>query len=345
MGSEENSYQFSAPQGRKAALDISSLNTVTSMKNSNQFGSILRTAACFALLTMDVLAADGTVSPAVGDRAKKIVLIAGKKSHGPEGNRIHDYPWSVKLLKVLLEESELREKVRVETHFDGWPKNQSTLEDADTVFIISDGRDGNLFSEAPHLETSERISFMEGLMARGCGFGAIHFSTFAPEVYREQILRWSGGYFQWETAGERKWYSAIKVLDTELLLPSPGHAIARGVKPFRLKEEFYYNLRFSSSDKALTPLLEVPALSGREPDGRWVAWAREREDGGRGFGTTCGHFYDNWKNHDFRRLVLNALVWSAHIEVPELGVESTYREHDEISAYLSAGAVPASGAR
>jgi len=34
---------------------------------------------------------------------KKIVLIAGKKSHGPEGNGIHDYPWSVKLLKVMLD--------------------------------------------------------------------------------------------------------------------------------------------------------------------------------------------------------------------------------------------------
>ncbi len=310
------------------------------MKNLNQVGSILRTAACFALLTMNVLAADGTISPAVTNTAKKIVLIAGKKSHGPEGNRIHDYPWSVKLLKVLLEQSDVREKVSVETYFDGWPKNEKPIEDADTVFILSDGRDGNLFSEAPHLENAERISFMERLMKRGCGFGVIHFSTFAPEVYRDQILRWSGGYFQWETDGERKWYSAIKVLDTELSLPSPRHAISRGVKPFRMKEEFYYNLRFSASDKSLSPLLAVPALSGREPDGRCVAWAREREDGGRGFGTTCGHFYDNWKNDDFRKLVLNALVWSAHIEVPELGIESTYREHDEISAHLSTSVVP-----
>lgn len=313
------------------------------MNKSNRIGCIRRAAACLVLFFLGVLPVDGADSPDKGNQRKKIVLIAGKKSHGPEGNRIHDYPWSVRLLKVLLEESNVRAEVRVETYFDGWPKNDKAIEDADTIFIISDGRDGNLFSEAPHLETAERIAFMERLIGRGCGFGSIHFSTFAPEVYREQILRWSGGYFQWETEGARKWYSAIKVLDTELSLPSPRHAISRGVKPFRLKEEFYYNLRFSSSDKALTPLLEVPALSGREPDGRWVAWAREREDGGRGFGTTCGHFYDNWKNDDFRRLVLNALVWSAHIEVPAMGVESTYREHDEISAYLSAGVLPLDG--
>lgn len=303
-------------------------------------GCIPRAAAYLAVLILGVASAGGADSAEAANRPKRIILIAGKKSHGPEGNRIHDYPWSVKLLKVLLEESNLRSAVRVETHFDGWPKDDAAIEGADSVFVISDGRDGNLFSEAPHLETAGRVAFMEKLMGKGCGFGTIHFSTFAPEAFRDQVLRWSGGYFQWETEGARKWYSAIKVLDADLSLCSPTHPVSRGVKPFRLKEEFYYNIRFSGEDKALTPLLEVPALPGREPDGRWVAWAREREDGGRGFGTTCGHFYDNWKNDDFRKLVLNAVVWSARIEVPASGVESVYREHEEISSYLTRGDQP-----
>jgi len=44
--------------------------------------------ACALLLTLSGFCAESV---------KKIVLIAGQKSHGPEGNRIHDYPWSVKL--------------------------------------------------------------------------------------------------------------------------------------------------------------------------------------------------------------------------------------------------------
>ena len=44
---------------------------------------------------------------------KQVVLIAGVKSHGPEGNRIHDYPWSVRLLKTMLENSNVREQVEV----------------------------------------------------------------------------------------------------------------------------------------------------------------------------------------------------------------------------------------
>ena len=101
-----------------------------------------------------------------------------------------------------------------------------------------------------------------------------------------------------------------------------------------MREEFYYNIRLRQ-DQTLKPIWVVPALPGREPDGRVVAWAREREDGGRGFGTTVGHFYDNWKHDDFRRLLLNAIGWSAGVEVPEGGVESSFYTHEEIRAALA----------
>jgi type 1 glutamine amidotransferase len=267
-------------------------------------------------------------------------LIAGKKSHGPEGNRIHDYPWTVKLLKVLFEKSAIRNQVHVEAHFEGWPKDERTLDNADAIFVVSDGRDGDKFEEAPHFNSAARTAAIERQITRGCGFGTFHFSTFASEVNREQILDWSGGYFQWETEGVRKWYSAIKVMDAELVLPTPSHPIVRGVQPFQLKEEYYYNLRFDPADQALVPLLAVPSLPGRDPDGRWVAWARERANGGRGFGTSCGHFYDNWKNDGFRKTILNAIAWLAHVELPERGVDSVYLEHDEIAAALTATQAP-----
>jgi type 1 glutamine amidotransferase len=286
-----------------------------------------------AIVLLVALVVAHTAAEAADDR-KKIVLIAGKKSHGPEGNGIHDYPWSVKLLKVLLDRSNVRDKVQVEMHFDGWPKDERTLEDADTVMIISDGRDGDLYEEAPHLASPERVAAVERLTQRGCGLVTFHFSTFAPEKFREQVLRWTGGYFQWETNDRKKWYSAITTLEADVALPTPGHHIVRGVKPFRMNEEFYHNLRFVPGDKSVTPLLAVPALTGREPDGRWVAWARQGENGGRGFGTTCGHFYDNWKNDDFRKLVLNGIAWTAHVEVPRGGVESAYVGREVITAAL-----------
>ena len=53
-----------------------------------------------------------------------------------------------------------------------------------------------------------------------------------------------------------------------------------------------------------------------------VAWAYERPDGGRGFGFTGGHFHRNWQHDDFRKTVLNAIAWTAHLEIPAGGVTS-----------------------
>jgi type 1 glutamine amidotransferase len=258
-----------------------------------------------------------------------VVLVAGKKSHGPEGNRIHDYPWSARLLKALLEQSDVREKVAAEWHRDGWPKDQASLERADTIVVISDGRDGDKYSEAVHLESPERIAFVQKQADRGCGLVLIHFSTFAPDEHGERVLDWVGGYFDWETEGKRQWYSAIKTIEDEVKVASPAHPVARGVKPFRMKEEFYYDIRFRAGQSGWAPILEAPALGGRKEGGNVVAWALEREKGGgRAFATTCGHFYDNWQNDGFRKTVLNGIVWTAKLEVPETGVEAKYLERE-----------------
>jgi hypothetical protein len=51
-------------------------------------------------------------------------------------------------------------------------------------------------------------------------------------------------------------------------------------------------------------------------------WCTERADGGRGFGFTGGHFHKNWGDENFRKLILNALLWIAKVPVPEQGVVS-----------------------
>ena len=273
----------------------------------------------------------------------KIVLIAGPKSHGPVGNGIHDYPWSVKLLKVMLDNSNIRDKVQVEYHLEGWPENPETLNDADTIMVISDGRDGEKFAEAPHFANAARLKQIQQQIDRGCGFLTFHFSTFAPDQYAKQIQNWSGGYFDWEENGKRNWYSAIKTLKAAVTLPHPEHPICRGVEPFELREEFYYNIRFPPADQRLTTLLEVGELKGRPENGNIVAWAKERSQGGRGFGTTCGHYYDNWQNAAFRKFILNAIAWTAGIDTPPSGVDARYFTHQEITTALAGiqGAEPA----
>jgi hypothetical protein len=52
----------------------------------------------------------------------------------------------------------------------------------------------------------------------------------------------------------------------------------------------------------------------------------ERADGGRGVGFTGGHVHRNWKDDNFRKVVLNALLWICKVEVPKDGVESSVSE-------------------
>lgn len=252
------------------------------------------------------------------EQPKKIILIAGPITGHPK--EAHEYEKNVILLKHLLDTSpNLQGKVKVEAHFKGWPENPSTLDDADTIFIPSDGTDQK---ETNHpLYVGDHLQAIERQMKRGCGLVLFHWSTFNPVRVHDQITEWVGGYFDYETGpGPRKWYSAIQTWDADSLLGAPQHPISRGVKPFKTREEYYYRLRFRDADPRLVPI--VRTRPPNEKEDFTVGWTVERADGGRGFGFTGGHFYANWWNADFRKLILNAIVWTAKLEVPEGGVQS-----------------------
>ena len=63
-----------------------------------------------------------------------------------------------------------------------------------------------------------------------------------------------------------------------------------------------------------------------------MAWAVERDDGGRGFGFTGGHFHWNWSDPNFRKLVLNAIAWCAKVNVPPGGVPDKPKTMTEMEA-------------
>ena len=144
--------------------------------------------------------------------SKKIVLIAGPKSHGP---KVHEYIKTIRLLNVMLDQSNI-EGLVTEVHYNGWPENETTLDDADLIMVISDSQDGPYGTPAPFM-TDERMATLERQMDRGCCFITFHFSTFSPDHYGKQILDWVGGYFDWQADdGSRKWYSDIKTLETKV---------------------------------------------------------------------------------------------------------------------------------
>ncbi|RAV23108.1 ThuA domain-containing protein [Paenibacillus contaminans] len=264
---------------------------------------------------------------------KKIVLIAGELSHGPGA---HEYVKTVRLLKVMLEQSTAGDQLQVEYHTGGWPEDERTLEDADLVLFATDGRDGFLFRDVPFVETKERISLMERLMERGCGLMLLHFSTFFTREEGKKVLEWGGGYFEWEDeAGERNWYSHISEGD-RLELAASAHPIANGVSAsIELHDEIYWRLRFTPDDPRITPIWRVPGLTDEgDPTANLVGWALQREDGGRAFVTSAGHSYSLWENEDFRKAHLNAIMWAAGLEIPYGGVISHYYDDEAIAGVL-----------
>ena len=64
-------------------------------------------------------------------------------------------------------------------------------------------------------------------------------------------------------------------------------------------------------------------LPPENPKKQIVAWAVERPDGGRGVGIVVPHFYRSWKINDLRTLVLNAICWTAKLDIPPEGVQSS----------------------
>lgn len=247
----------------------------------------------------------------------KIVLIAGPIT-GHDKNT-HEYEKNVILLKTLLDTSPNLKNVRTEAYFQGWPQDERTLDDADTIVLVTDGSDRK---ETDHpLYVGDRLRVLEKQMRRGCGFMQFHWSTFAPSRFHDQITEWIGGYFDYEKGNTpNHWYSAIQTWTGPTMLADAGHPICRGVAPFPLQEEFYYRIRFRPDDPRVKPILLTHPPN--ETQDYPVGWAVERKEGGRGFGFTGGHFYKNWWQPDYRRLILNAIVWTAGREVPAGGVES-----------------------
>ena len=273
--------------------------------------------------------------PIVAADKANVVFISGGKSHGPME---HEHRAGNILLAKWLNESGLGIEATVLPDV-GYPKDGSVLRNADTIVVFCSGQNGHVLNK--HLEEFDK------LMKQGIGLVLIHFAT---EVKigdpGKKVLEWIGGYCELNWSVNPHWAPRFQDF--------PDHPVVNGLVPFSVHDEWYYHMRFVDGMKGVTPILSAhpPAETLVRPDGprfgnpdvrkavaageiQHVAWAYERPDGkGRGFGFTGAHYHKNWQDDNFRKVVLNAIAWTAHVEIPEEGIESSAPEEEEILANL-----------
>ena len=260
----------------------------------------------------------------------KIIFISGKPSHG---KMKHEHRAGNMILAEALNDSGLNVDAQLVPHY-GYPKDPSIFNDAATIVIFSTGHRGHVLRS--HLDEFDE------LMKKGVGVVMIHWATEAEKGKAgEKFLDWMGGFCDLNWSVNPHW----KPKFTQF----PNHPISNGVKPFSVDDEWYYHMRFRDNLEGVTPILSdlPPPETLRRPDGdrsgnptvraavangesQHVAWAYQRPDGGRGFGFTGAHNHESWQDDNFRKVVLNAILWTAKLKVPSDGCPSQTPDKNRI---------------
>ena len=263
----------------------------------------------------------------------KVVFISGKPSHG---RLAHEHRAGNMLLANALNDSGLSVHATVLEDI-GYPKEDSVLNDADTIVIFCTGHGGHVLNK--------KLKDFDALMNKGKGVVMIHWATEAVKGDpAEKFLEWMGGFCDLHWSVNPHWIPKFK---------PRKHEIWNGVNAFSVNDEWYYHMRFVKNMKGVTPILTdvPPASTLKRSDGarsgnptvrkavangetQHVAWAYERSNGGRGFGFTGGHVHMNWQNDDNRKLMLNAILWTAKVTIPKSGVVSRTPTKDEMHENL-----------
>ena len=276
---------------------------------------------------------------------KHVLLLAGRRSHGFGA---HDHTAGCALLAKLLNDSGL--PITAEMHSleqDGWPTPEK-LAAADSIVIYADGGGGHPFNS--------HIDELKKLTDKGTGIVCIHYGvetvTGPPG---DAFLDWTGGFFEanysvnphWTanykefpvhpvTSGVQpfeindEWYYHMRFREgmegvTPLLTDLPPlttlvHVDANGKPIMEPGPDGKPAYKLSRPENAHNnnPHARKAVIEDKAP--QHMAWATERPDGGRGFGCSGGHVHWNWGNDQFRKLFLNAIVWTAGVDVPSDGV-------------------------
>jgi putative heme-binding domain-containing protein len=220
----------------------------------------------------------GAPDPPAKTRPLHIVLVAGRKDHGPGE---HDYPAWQKVWKELLSAAK---DTRVTTAWD-WPQPED-LKSADVLVFYQQGK-----------WTPERARAIDAYLARGGGLVYIHYAVDggadAPGFAQRIGLAWRGG--------QSKFRHGPLELGFET---GTKHPIGRNFGKVKMVDESYWQL---AGDPKRVQLLATAVEDGRAQP---LFWTLEPSKG-RVFVSIPGHYAWTFDDPLFRILLLRGIAWSA----------------------------------
>jgi len=256
---------------------------------------------------------------------KTIVFLAGPKDHGVPGR--HEYEKDLRVLAQCLQSSPNLKGIKTKVYVGKAPRDISELKDAAAIVILSSSdRDAKethpLFPPEPTTdhksydpETQAYLTELDKFIKTGVGVVVFHYANWVENwKARQYFMDWTGGL--WVQGGSRnpndQWSMALK---------NEQHPVLRGVKPWNYRDEVFCRFLLPMDPKRTDLIIGTPTKSPIGP--QVAAWAYQREDGGRGFVMGGVDYHDNMQLEDYRRFLLNGIIWAAGMEVPVKGVQSS----------------------
>jgi len=272
----------------------------------------------FLLVAPTVLSGIYGGSVAAGEQTTKVLIVAGPCKHPPG---THEAAAGARLMEYCLEHAQGVSPIQADVVSE-WPLDADAFADVATIVFI-----GDLFPAETMSHPDKIKADLAQLMNRGCGIVCVHYATGLRGEHvaadgEHPLLHWLGGYFA--TAGCKHHRSTTKVC-TATVTPVPSnHPVLRGWKGFTFHDEPYWNNYFGPDGhgKHVT-VLATAMLPPESPKKETIAWATQRADGGHGVGIVFPHFFKNWQLDDVRALILNGICWTAKLDIPATGVQST----------------------
>lgn len=271
-------------------------------------------ASAGLLLALLMFGASTSQAAAQGN---KVILIGGG---GVYEVGKHDWPHGIQVMQELLEKSPqftAGGKLTVEAHPYGWPADEDFEGVATIVFYFSGT------TKHPMLDPDKR-ELIAGLMDEGVGLIAYHQSFTLPEDDTSVPMKeWLGAV----RYGKYDRTTAPALLE----VGESDNPVSNGLEDFVMQDEYYPTLQFNTERGEIWPVwtaeMPVHTLKGQrtvsiEPMDYVVAWAYERENGGRSFAFSGAHFLENWDREQMRVAFLNAVLWTTGNEVPASGAST-----------------------